>query len=276
VKECMSEQPLGDSAARDSMPAKDTPAKLPSTVLERRPGWHLVDLKELWRYRDPLLFLTWRDISVRYRQTILGALWAIVQPLMAMVVFSVFFGHFGGLDTRTGDVPYPIFVYAGLLPWALFAQALGRSSESVVGSSNLITKVYFPRLVIPRAVTGACLVDFAISFAVLVGMIIWYGIVPSAAVVLLPAFIVLTVVAPLGIGTSVSALNVSYRDFRYVIPFLIQVWMFATPVVYPVTIVPQQWRWLVSLNRWPGLSRCVARTCCARLLIGPIPVSAVL
>jgi lipopolysaccharide transport system permease protein len=234
-------------------PFADAAAELPLTVIERRPGWRLIDFRELWRYRDLFLFLTWRDISVRYKQTVLGALWAIIQPFMAMIVFSVFFGRLGGLDKQTGSVPYPIFVYAGLLPWTLFSQALGRSSESVVGSSNLITKVYFPRLVIPTAATGACLVDFAISFLVLIGMMVYYGIVPHAGVLMLPVFVVLVVVSALGVGTFVSALNVSYRDFRYVIPFMIQIWMFATPVIYPVTIVPERWRWVLSLNPMAGV-----------------------
>jgi lipopolysaccharide transport system permease protein len=227
---------------------------LPVTIIEPSKGWIAINWKDLWQYRELLYFLTWRDIKVRYKQTVLGALWAIIQPFMSMVVFTVFFGQLGGLNKFTGGVPYPIFVYAGLLPWTLFAQSLGRSSDSVVGSANLITKVYFPRLIMPAAAMGACLVDFAFSLIVLIGMMVWYGVPPSSAMLLLPVFVLLTAVAALGIGTLISALNVSYRDFRYVVPFMIQLWMFITPVIYPVTIVPEKWRWLLALNPMTGIT----------------------
>jgi lipopolysaccharide transport system permease protein len=220
----------------------------PSLVIEAQRRWRLLDAAEIWRYRDLFYFLAWRDVAVRYKQTVLGVLWAIIQPVMTMVVFTVFFGRLAGLDQRAGGVPYPVFVYAGLLPWTLFSQAVSRSSESLVGSAQLITKVYFPRLIVPAAATGACLVDFAIACAVLVVMMLGYGMTPPAGAALLPAFLLLTVLAALGIGTLISALNVAYRDFRYVVPFMMQLWMLATPAIYAKDILPARWKWLGAAN----------------------------
>lgn len=225
----------------------------PLTVIEPTKGWIAINWRDLWQYRELLYFLTWRDVKVRYKQTVLGALWAILQPFLNMVVFTIFFGRLAGLDKQTGNTPYPIFVYAGLLPWSLFSQSLSRSSESVVNSAHLITKVYFPRLILPIAATGACLVDFCCAFVVLLGMMLWYGVGVAPGFLLLPGFIVLVIMAALGIGSFISALNVSFRDFRYVIPFAIQLWMFVTPVIYPVTIVPEKWRWVIALNPMAGL-----------------------
>ena len=232
-------------------PSEDV--SLPLTVIESGARRPLLDLRELWRYRDLLYFLTWRDIAVRYKQTILGMLWAVLQPLLSMIVFSIFFGRLAGLDRATGGIPYPAFVYAGLLPWTLFSQSVARSSESVVGSSALITKVYFPRLYIPMAAVGACLVDFAIASAVLLGIMFWYGIAPTTGAALAPALLALTAAAGLGVGALVSALNVAYRDFRHVVPFMLQLWMLATPAIYARDILPGNWHWLTSLNPLNGL-----------------------
>ncbi len=241
------------------------------TLIDSSHTWGLAGLREISRYRDLFLFLTWRDIAIRYKQTVLGVLWAVLQPVLSMVVFTVFFGGFAGLKRETGGIPYPIFVYAGLLPWMLFAQSVGRSSESVVSSANLISKVYFPRLIIPLAATAACVVDFAVAFLVLIGMMIFYGTPLTPGILLLPGFVMLTLLAAVGVGTLVSALNVAYRDFRYIVPFMLQIWMFATPVIYPSTIVPEKWRWVVALNPVAG----AVEGCRASLLTGQFDATAI-
>jgi len=219
-------------------------------VVEPRKGFDL-RLKELWNYRELLFILVWRDIKVRYKQTALGAIWAILQPVLATVVFSIFFGRFAKVPSD--GIPYPVFAYVGLLPWQLFAYALNESTNSLVSNQNLITKVYFPRLVIPLSAVLAGLVDFAIAFVVLLGLFWRYGIVPSASLVVLPVFILLAVASALAIGLWLSALNVQYRDVRYTIPFLTQLWLFATPVVYPSSLVPAKWRALYGLNPMAGV-----------------------
>jgi lipopolysaccharide transport system permease protein len=200
------------------------------TLIDAGQGWHLIDVRELWRYRELLYFLALRDIKVRYKQTLLGAAWAVLQPALMMVVFTVFLGRMAHVPSA--DLPYPLFVYAGLLPWTFFATAVANAGNSVVGSERLITKIYFPRLAIPFAAVGASLVDFGIAFGLLAGLMAWYGIRPGAWLALIPAVIVLLSLAALGVGALLAALNVAYRDFRYVIPFLLQIWMFATPTVY--------------------------------------------
>ena len=219
-------------------------------VVEPRKGFDL-RLKELWNYRELLFILVWRDIKVRYKQTALGALWAILQPVLATVVFSIFFGRFAKVPSD--GIPYPVFAYVGLLPWQLFAYALNESANSLVSNQNLIRKVYFPRLIIPFSAILAGLVDFAIAFVVLLGLFWKYGIVPSASLVVLPVFILLAVASALAIGLWLSALNVQYRDVRYTIPFLTQLWLFATPVVYPSSLVPAKWRALYGLNPMAGV-----------------------
>jgi lipopolysaccharide transport system permease protein len=214
-------------------------------------GWVALRLNELWQHRELLYFLTWRDVKVRYKQTLLGAAWAILQPFLTMVVFSVFFGQLGGVSSE--DVPYPIFTYVALLPWQLFAHSLAESGNSVVASQNLITKVYFPRLVIPLAPVFAGLVDFLIASLVLIGMMFFYGIYPGAAIVTLPLFVILAIATAVGAGLWLSALNVEYRDVRYTIPFLMQIWLFLTPVVYPATWVPEKYRVLYGLNPMAGV-----------------------
>jgi lipopolysaccharide transport system permease protein len=227
----------------------------PSTavrVIEPSHGWVGIEWREVWRYRELLYFLTWRDVKVRYKQTVLGAAWAILQPLLTMVVFSLFFGRLAGLDRKTGGVPYPIYVYAGLLPWTFFANAIGSSGNSLVGSTNLITKVYFPRLVIPLASIGAGLVDLAISFAVLAVMMLFYRTALSWQLLLVPIFLMATILVAAGVGATLSALTVAYRDFQYVVPFMVQLWMFVTPVIYPSSLVPGRWHWLLALNPLAG------------------------
>jgi lipopolysaccharide transport system permease protein len=220
-------------------------------VLKPSEGWFRLNLGELWDYRELLYFLVWRDIKVRYKQTALGAAWAILQPTLTMLVFSIFFGRLAKMPSD--GVPYPVFVFAALLPWQLFAFALTESSNSLVASQNLITKVYFPRLVIPIAAVLAALVDFAIAFAVLLVLMLWYGIYPTPAIVFLPFFLLFALVTALAVGLWMSALNVKYRDVRYTIPFLAQFWMFATPVAYPSSIVPEPWRTLFGINPMAGV-----------------------
>jgi lipopolysaccharide transport system permease protein len=195
------------------------------------PGkWQSVNVRELWRFRDLAYLMVWRDVKVRYKQTLLGAAWAILQPAMMMVVFTVFFGATGKVSS--GDRPYPVFVYAGLLPWMFFASAVSNAAQSVVGSERLITKIYFPRLAIPFSAVGAAVVDALVSFLLLVGLMAWYRVAPGAGILLAPLILFMVALAAAGVGTLLAAMNVAYRDVRYVIPFLIQIWMFATPSVY--------------------------------------------
>ncbi len=214
-------------------------------------GWAHLRLRDLWEYRELLFFLIWRDIKVRYKQTVLGVAWAIIQPFFAMVVFSVFFGRLAKVPSD--GLPYPVFAYCALLPWQLFSHALTESGNSLVASQNLITKVYFPRLVIPLAACLAGFVDFAIAFLVLLGMMAYYGIAPTVAVTTLPLFILLALATALGVGLWLSALNVEYRDVRYTIPFLTQFWLFATPIAYPSSLIPERWRAFYGLNPMAGV-----------------------
>ena len=210
-----------------------------------------VNLGDLWVYRELLYFLVWRDVKVRYKQTALGAAWAVIQPVMTMLVFSIFFGRLAKVPSD--GIPYPIFAFTALLPWQLFAYALSESANSLVGSQNLITKVYFPRLVIPIAAVLAGLVDFGIALLILLAMMWYYAIVPTGAIVLLPLFILLAIATALAVGLWLSSLNVKFRDVRYTIPFLTQFWMFATPVAYPSSIIPEGWRAFYGLNPMAGV-----------------------
>ena len=207
-------------------------------VYERKRGWTALGLRELWNYRELLYFLTWRDILVRYKQAVLGVAWAMLQPLLTMVVFTVVFNRILGVKSPAADVPYAVFSFTGLLPWQFFAGSLSRCSVSLVGNSNLLTKVYFPRLVIPISAVSAGLVDLGISFVVLIGLMAAYGIAPTWHAVFLPLFVALALVTALAVGLWLSALHVLYRDVGYVIPFLIQLWMFVSPVIYPITAIP--------------------------------------
>ncbi len=200
------------------------------TVLEPRPGWQVINLRELWRYRELLFFLTWRDVKIRYKQTALGAAWAILQPLATMLVFSLFLGRVAA--NPSSNVPYPLFVLAGLVPWIFFSNAITQAAQSVVGNYNLVTKIYFPRLLIPVGAVGAGLVDLAVALGMLLVMMLWYGVSPGWPFVLVPFLTGGLVIAAVGMGTLLSALTVAYRDFRYVVPFMVQLWMFATPSIY--------------------------------------------
>ncbi len=229
----------------------EPPSDLPVVRIDARRGWLALDLEELWAYRELLYFLIWRDIKVRYKQTVIGAAWAILQPVMTMLVFSLFFGKLAKIPSQ--GLPYPIFYYCALLPWMYFATAMQAATNVVVEQQRVITKVYFPRVVLPISSVLSGLLDFVISFAVFISMMFYYHIAPTGAVVWLPAFTLLTVLTALGVGLWLSALNALYRDVRYVLPFLVQFWMFASPVAYPSSLVPAKWRWLYGLNPMTGV-----------------------
>ncbi len=241
------------SASVDTNPPSAAAAALrpPGIVIQPSRGWISLDLKELWDYRELLFFMTWRDIKVRYQQTALGAAWAIIQPLLNMIVFTVFFGRLAKVPSD--GIPYPLFAYTALVPWQFFAFGLTESANSVVANERLVTKVYFPRLIIPLARIFAGLVDFALAFIVLIGMMVWYGVRPSLAVIALPFFLAFAVATTLGVGLWLSALNVQYRDVRYAVPFVVQFWLFASPVVYSSTLVPVRWRAWYGLNPMAGV-----------------------
>lgn len=233
--------------------AEATANDLPVTVIERRHGWQVLDFRELWRYRELLGFLTWRDVKVRYKQTVLGAAWAVLQPLATMVVFTLFIGRMAGAAKQIPN--YPLFVFSGLLPWMFFANAITSAGNSLVGNHSLVTKVYFPRLIIPLGATGAGLVDFCVSFVILLLMMTCYGIAPGWSMLLTPLILLILLVTALGMGTLLSALMVAYRDFRYLVPFSVQLWMFATPCIYlnAVEVVGPLGRLLLPLNPAYGL-----------------------
>lgn len=227
-------------------------SEFPEVVYEPPHGWIAINFKELWHYRELLYFLTWRDIKIRYKQAALGVAWAVIQPLLTMVIFSVIFGQLAKLPSD--GIPYPIFSYAALLPWQLFAGALQRAGTSLVGNANLLTKVYFPRLVIPFSAVAAGLVDFAISFVVLLGLMAYYGIRPTWAALWLVPLVLLALLTALAVGLWLSALNVQYRDVTYIIPFLVQAWMYASPVAYSVGLIPSgKWRLVYGLNPLAGV-----------------------
>lgn len=217
-----------------------------TVVIEPCRGIRAIDWHEIYRYRELLFIFVWRDIKVRYKQTFLGAAWAIFQPVVSMFVFTLFFGILVGVSSN--DLPYPIFVYVGLLPWTLFSNGISRGSMSLLNDSNMISKIYFPRLIIPISSYGVVLVDFLISFLILIVMMIYYGVSPNISVLLLPALVFLTLMVSMGIGIYLAALTVAYRDVKYVSPFFIQIWMYATPVIYPMSVIPEKWRWVLALN----------------------------
>jgi len=227
-------------------------APVPHLVIQPSRGWVSLKLRELWEYRELLYFLTWRDIKVRYKQTVLGAAWAIIQPFMTMVVFSLFFGKLAAIPSD--GVPYPIWSYAALVPWTFFASGLTMSSNSLVSSANLIKKVYFPRLTIPIATVLSGVIDFVLAFIVLLILMLLYGILPTANIIFLPYFILLAFVTSLGVGLWLSAMNVQFRDIRYVVPFLTQFWLFATPVAYPSSLIQNETlRALYGINPMAGV-----------------------
>lgn len=221
------------------------------TRIQPSSGWSSLKLRESWEFRELLYFLTWRDIKVRYKQTVLGASWAILQPFLTMVVFSLFFGRLAGVPSE--GVPYPIFSFAALVPWAFFANGSNQAANSMVGSANLIKKVYFPRLIVPVATVMSGLVDFTLAFFVLLLMMVFYRIVPTAQIIWLPLFLLLAIVTTLGVGYWLSAMNVQFRDVRYAVPFLIQLWLFITPVAYPSSLLDEPWRTLYGLNPMAGV-----------------------
>jgi lipopolysaccharide transport system permease protein len=223
----------------------------PLVIIEPNRAWGVLDLRDLWNYRELLYFLTWRDVKVRYKQTELGIAWAIIQPLLTMLVFTLFFGRLARIPSD--NVPYPLFAYAGLLAWTFFANAITNSGNSVVGSANLITKVYFPRMIIPGAAVAAGLVDFAIALVILVVLMIYYRVALTWSILMFPVTLVLTTVFALAVGMWLSALNVKYRDVRFALPFLVQVWMFVSPVIYPTSLLPAKYRWLLWLNPMTGI-----------------------
>jgi lipopolysaccharide transport system permease protein len=223
----------------------------PELYITPRARWWENPLRELWEYRELLYFFVWRDIKVRYKQTALGAAWALLQPLLTMMMFSLFFGRLVHIPSE--GLPYPIFYYSALLPWTYFASALQTGTMTIVGNQHIITKVYFPRLMLPLAAVLPGLVDFAISFAMFVVLLLLYHIRPTAMIVFLPGFLLLAIATALGVSLWLSALMALYRDVRYVVPFLVQFWMFASPVVYPTALVPHRWRWLYGLNPMAGV-----------------------
>jgi lipopolysaccharide transport system permease protein len=221
------------------------------TIIEPQSGWISVNFREIWKYRELVYILAWRDVKIRYKQTVLGAAWAIFQPFVSMIVFSVFFGTL--VKVPSDNLPYPIFVYAGLLPWTFFANSLTGASNSLIGQANLISKVYFPRLIIPLSSLGSCILDFAIALLIMFAMMLYYGFSPNISLSIFPFLFVATIATALGVGTLFSALSVAYRDVKYMLPFLVQLWMYATPVIYPLSIIPERWRWVLSFNPMAGL-----------------------
>jgi len=246
------------------------------SVISPSKGLLSLNLKEVWTYRELMGILAWRDVSIRYKQSIVGIGWAIIQPIMTMIIFTIVFGKFAKLPSD--GLPYPIFSYCALLPWNYFARSLGDSSDSLVGSSHLITKVYFPRLVLPLSRVFAGLVDFSIGFVILIGLMFWYGIFPTAGLLLLPLFLLIAMIAALAGGLWLTALNVKYRDVKFVVPFVIQFLMYASPVAYSSSIVPERWQWVYGLNpmvgviegfRWALLGRAVPNL---SLLVVPLVI----
>lgn len=242
-----------EAATRDPATVRDEDRQdaAPLFVIEPTRGFVAIDVRELWHYRDLLYFLTWREISIRYKQTVLGFMWAVIQPLLTMMVFTVFLGRLAKVPSD--GIPYPVFSYLGLLPWTYFANAVTRSGISLVSNANLLSKVYFPRLLIPLSGTLSALVDFAVAFVILIVLMLIYSIPITASLLLVIPLTILTSVAATGVGMWLSALNVQYRDVQHAVPFLIQLWMFATPVVYPASEVPERWRLLFALNPMAGV-----------------------
>jgi lipopolysaccharide transport system permease protein len=224
---------------------------VPHLILEPTRSWVALNLRDLWAYRELLYFLTWRDVRVRYKQTVLGAGWAVLQPLFTMIVFTIIFGRFAKLPSD--GIPYPLFAYSVLMPWTFFANALTTSSNSLVVSSGLITKVYFPRLIMPAASIFAGLVDFACSFVLLIVLMAWYRVPVTSNVIILPMLVVMLIALAIAVGTWLAALHVRFRDVRYIVPFLVQFWMYATPIIYPASIVPERFRVAYELNPLVGI-----------------------
>lgn len=225
--------------------------KEPLVTIESKNSWQLVDVREVWAHRELLYFLIWRDVKIKYKQTLLGAGWAVIQPFLTMLIFTLIFSKVARIDSN--GIPYPIFAYAGLLPWTFFANSINHSSNSMVSNSHLITKVYFPRVIIPIAAVGAGLVDFAVAFVMFLLLMIYYRIQITTNLLMLPALLALTTLLAIGVGTWLSAINVKYRDVKFAVPFLVQIWMYLSPIAYPISVVPQRWRLIYSLNPVTGI-----------------------
>jgi lipopolysaccharide transport system permease protein len=238
----------GKQSLEKTEPAQSETRKV---IIRPTTGWAALNLRDLWIYRELVYFMTWRDLKVRYKQTLLGAAWAILQPFLTMVVFSIFFGNLAKVPSD--GVPYPIFSYTALIPWTLFSKALQDASRSLVNSSHMITKVYFPRMILPLASVLAGIVDFLIAFVVLLGMMVFYHVVPTVNIWTIPLFLLLALVTATGVSLWLSALNVLYRDINYVLPFLTQFWMYITPIAYPTSMVPEKWRLLYAVNPMTGV-----------------------
>ena len=227
------------------------PSELPRTRRQASKGWSWPKLRELWEFRELLYFFAWRDIKVRYKQTVMGVLWAIIQPFLTMVIFSLFFGRLANVPSD--GVPYPVFSYTGLVPWTFFANALSQASNSLVVNANMVKKIYFPRLALPLATVLAGVIDFALAFIVLLGIMFFYHMVPTINIIWLPFFSLLALVTSIGVSLWLSAMNVQFRDVRYTIPFLTQTWLFLTPIAYPSSSIPQPWQTLYGLNPMAGV-----------------------
>lgn len=225
--------------------------KLVKIAIRSTEGWRFLDLRELWAFRELIYFLTWRDIKVRYKQTTVGVAWAVLQPLAMMLVFTFFFGRLARIPSD--GIPYPLFAYTALLPWQLFSRTITESTNSLIVDQRLITRVYFPRIIIPLATVLAAIVDFLIASVLLIALMLFYGVTPGAAVLWIPFFVLLMLVTSSGIGFWLSSLNVEYRDVRYIVPFLNQLWFFLTPIVYPSSLVPEKWQFLYGLNPMVGV-----------------------
>ena len=236
---------------RSSSTSQALAPKQPLLVIEPTRGWKPINLRDIWIYRELLVFLTWRDLKIRYKQTILGAVWVIVQPLLMTLIFTIFLGKLARVPSK--DIPYAILVYSGLMPWTFFSNAITYSGNSLVANTNLVTKIYFPRAIIPAAAVGGRLVDFGVAFLVMIGLMFYYGIVPGWNLLMFPVFVLLITMLSLGLGLWSSALNVRYRDVGIMLPVLVQLWMFVSPVVYPIDLVPARWQWLYSLNPMAGI-----------------------
>jgi len=230
---------------------EQTPESVQRILIQPSKGLFNFDLRELWQYNELLYFLVWKEVKVRYKQTIIGGAWAILQPLLTMVIFTIIFGRLAKIPSD--GMPYPVFTYTALLPWMLFAQALTRSGGSLVYNANLITKVYFPRLLVPLSAALAPIVDFIVSFLILLGMLAWYGIPPTLGILALPFFLALTLVTAISVNLWLAPINVKYRDVAHTLPFLSQIWMYASPVVYPLSMIPEKWQFLYSINPMVGV-----------------------
>jgi lipopolysaccharide transport system permease protein len=249
--EASPEHALSGSAGRRERAGLARARRTAPLTIEPPRRWQALDLGEIWHCRDLVYFLTWRELRVRYKQTFFGGAWAVLQPLLTMVVFTLVFSRLIGVPSE--GIPYPVFSYAALLPWTFFATAMTRAGNSLVQDPNLLSKVYFPRLALPLASVSALLVDFGIAFVILLGMLVFYGIVPGVAVLTLPLFLALAYFTALSVGVWLSAINVKYRDITYVVPLLSQFWLFLTPVAYPITLIPEEWRVVYGLNPMVGV-----------------------